>query len=70
VTADPEPFPSHLAGVVTRPSGSSAQRALGSTTRVWYKPGTRMTSHTRTFPGSDAACGWSFYARFYAWRFS
>ncbi len=29
-----------------------------------------MASHARTSRSPDAACGWSFYARFYAWRFS
>jgi hypothetical protein len=30
-----------------------------------------MTDHALTTSGStDAAFGWSFYARFYAWRFS
>jgi hypothetical protein len=30
-----------------------------------------MADHARTISGSTrAALGWSFYARFYAWRFS
>jgi hypothetical protein len=30
-----------------------------------------MADHARKTPGSTvAALGWSFYARFYAWRFS
>jgi hypothetical protein len=30
-----------------------------------------MSDHARTTIGSiDAGFGWSFYARFYAWRFS
>jgi hypothetical protein len=31
----------------------------------------RMSGHARTsFGSTPTACGWSFYARFYAWRFS
>jgi len=29
-----------------------------------------MSDHARTPGFTDAAFGWSFYARFYAWRFS
>jgi hypothetical protein len=30
-----------------------------------------MSDHARmTYGSTDAALGWSFYARFYAWRFS
>jgi hypothetical protein len=29
-----------------------------------------MTDQATMFRGSDAALGWSLYARFYAWRFS
>jgi hypothetical protein len=30
----------------------------------------RMNDHARTSCSTDAVFGWSFYARFYAWRFS
>jgi hypothetical protein len=30
----------------------------------------RMNDHARSSYGTDALTGWSFYARFYAWRFS
>jgi hypothetical protein len=37
---------------------------------VWYKPAQRMSDHAHRSCSNAAGCGWSFYARFYAWRFS
>ena len=35
-----------------------------------YNPAQRMTSHDHTPSRSIDAAGWTFYARYYAWRFS
>ena len=37
---------------------------------VWYNQAQRMSDHPVNPSSTAAACGWSFYARFYAWRFS
>ena len=43
---------------------------LPSTPPPWYKPAQRMSDHAPMTRSTLAGLGWSYYARYYAWRFS
>jgi hypothetical protein len=43
---------------------------LRTTRRPCYKPAQRMSDQAHTTCSALAGLGWSYYARYYAWRFS
>lgn len=64
-------YKNHPAAPLSQANSEYIQRAWQNQDRLLQNPRQRMTSHDHIASSATApSCGWSYYARFYGWRFS